>query len=115
MSTESLTEHILLLTLPRRPQSSCDIHRATAQVSLTDRRHVIIDFSSVEIMPSSTISELIIIENRLHEVGRQLVLCRVPHKIRELLVRVGLASLFRFAENQEEALELLERCSCPES
>ena len=110
MSIVNLTEHVLLIRLPRKPQSSSDIQRTTAQVSLTERHHVIIDFSSVEIMPSSTISELIIIENRLHEVDRQLVLCCVPYKIRELLVRVGLANLFRFADDRDEASELLERC-----
>jgi anti-anti-sigma regulatory factor len=113
MSAENLTEQVLLVTLPRQPQSSSDIQHATSLLSLAERRHVIIDFSSVEILPSSTISELIIIENRLHEIDRQLVLCGTPHKIRELLRRVGLASLFHFVDNRDAALQLLEQCVCP--
>ena len=107
MGTQNLTAQVLLITLPRQPQASSDIQRTTSLVGLKECCHVIIDFSSVHIMPSSTISELIIIENRLHEIDRQLVLCGVPHKIQELLARVGLCSLFRFADDQAAALQLL--------
>jgi anti-anti-sigma regulatory factor len=109
MAIQDLTGQVLLVTLPKRPQSSSEIERATRMVGRQEPRHVVIDFSLVEIIPSSTISELIIIENHLHEINRQLVLCSVPPKIRELLTRVGLQSLFRFADDQSAALELLDR------
>ncbi|MBN1362882.1 MAG: STAS domain-containing protein [Sedimentisphaerales bacterium] len=107
MAIENLSEQVLLVTLPKRPQTSSDINRATHVVTAQEPRHVIIDFSQVEVMSSSTISELIIIENHLHELDRQLVLCSAPRKIRELIKCVGLESLFRFADNQFSALEML--------
>ncbi len=107
MALENLTEEVLLVTLPRRPQTSSDIDRAIRAVTFTHPRHVIIDFSVVEIMASSTISELLIIENHLHELNRQLILCSTPSKIRKLLKCVGLESLFRFADDQLAALEIL--------
>jgi anti-anti-sigma regulatory factor len=113
MGTENLRDDVLLVTLPRQPQASSDIEQATRMITFGAPCHVIIDFSLVEVMPSSTISELIIIENHLHERDRQLVLCSVPHRIQELLVRIGVQSLFRLADDQLGALQLLDRCSCP--
>lgn len=106
MAIENLTDQVLLVTLPSRPQVSSDIERATRAVT-DEPRHVIIDFSLVEVMASSTISELLILENHLHEVNRQLVLCSAPRHIKDLIMCVGLQSLFRFAEDQFGALELL--------
>ena len=111
MGIQDLTEQVLLVMLPRRPQASSDIERTTRMVSFTEPRHVIIDFSRVEVMSSSTISELILIENHLHDIERQLVLCSIPRKIQELLKCVGLQSFFRFADDQFAALQLLDPCA----
>lgn len=107
MAIENLTEHILLVTLPARPQASSDINEATNAITMDTPRHVILDFSRVEVMASSTISELLLIENHVHELNRQLVLCSVPRKVCELIACVGLEGLFRFADNQLAALQLL--------
>ncbi len=107
MAVENLTEHVLLVTLSKRPQACSDIARATRAVGIATRHHVVIDFSRVESMASSTISELIILENHLHDIDRHLILCSAPPKIRELIRCVGLESLFRFADDQVAALELL--------
>jgi anti-anti-sigma factor len=107
MAIENLTEQVLLVTLPSQPQASSDIEHATRDVTADNPRHVVIDFSAVEVMASSTISELLIIENHLHDINRQLVLCSAPPKIRELIKCVGLESLFRFANDQFAALEIL--------
>lgn len=109
MATSILTEHVLLITLPSRPQASSDIEQATRRISAEEPQHVIIDFSQVEIVASSTISELLIIDNHLHELNRRLVLCCLPPMIRTLLRSVGLQSLFQVAEDAAAALEMIER------
>ena len=108
MATSNLTEQVLLITLPSRPQASSDIERATRKITAKAPRHVIIDFSQVQIVSSSTISELLIIENHLHELNRHLILCCLPQKIETLLTSVGLQSLFQIANDSLEAFEMLE-------
>lgn len=111
MATSNLTEQVLLITLPSHPQASSDIQRATRKITARTPRHVIIDFSQVQIISSSTVSELLIIENHLHELNRRLILCCVPAKIQALLISVGLQSLFQIANDSLEAFEMLESCS----
>ena len=106
--TSNLTEQVFLITLPSRPQASSDIERATRKITAATPRHVVFDNQQVQIISSSTISELLIIENHLHELNRQLVLCRVPEKIQALLISVGLQSLFQIANDSLEAFEMLE-------
>jgi anti-anti-sigma regulatory factor len=108
MATSNLTEQVFLIALPNRPQASSEIERATRKITAQTPRHVIIDFSQVEIISSSTISELLIIESHLHELNRKLVLCCLPEKIQALLVSVGLQSLFLVANDSLEAFEMLE-------
>jgi anti-anti-sigma factor len=112
MGVQNLTEEIVLVTLPKQPQGDSEIERATRMIHTDGAHHVIIDFSLVDMISSSTISELIIIENELHEVDRQLVLCSVPQKIQRLLTQVGLQSLFRCADNEFAALQLLNSTEC---
>ena len=112
MAISNLTEHVLLITLPSRPQASSDIERATRKITAKRPQHVIIDFSQVHIVSSSTVSELLIIENHLHELNRHLILCCLPARVSGLLKSVGLQGLFQVAEDSLGALELLEQCSC---
>ena len=112
MAISNLTEQVLLITLPSRPQASSDIEQAAQEITADAPQHVIIDFSQVRIVSSSTVSELLIIENHLHELNRHLILCCLPPRVQKLLESVGLQGFFQVADDSLGALELLEKCSC---
>jgi len=109
MATQNLSEHALLITLPAEPSSSSDLEAAVKSTRPGSDRDVIVDFSLVEILPSATICNLIVLERVLSAAGRQLVLCSVSPNIRAIFRRVGLHKLFRFTEDELAAVQSLDR------
>ena len=112
MGMQYLSQQALLVTLPREPQLGNDMEITIRMSSSHATRDVIVDFSLVGIMPSGTLSELMILERQLSDSGRQLVLCAAPPNIRRIFTRVGLGGLFRFAEDQFAALQSFKYNRC---
>jgi len=110
MGMQYLSQHTLLFTLPREPHLGNELEIAIRMSSPKAARDVIVDFSLVEMMPSGTLSELMILERQLSDCDRQLVLCSVPRRIRSIFTQVGLGGLFHFAEDQFAALQTFEPC-----
>ncbi len=112
MGIQHLSDRALLVTLPREPQSGAELQAVAMMVGPTRPRHVIVDFSLVEIMPSEVICNLMVLSRLLEEIDRQLVLCSVAPQITDVFRRVELVGLFRFADDEFSALQSLERCLC---
>jgi anti-anti-sigma regulatory factor len=108
MAIQNLSSHVLLITLPKEPQSGNELEMAAHAARSGPDRDVIVDFSLVEAMPAGTICNLIILERLLNASGRQLVLCSVSPVVTVAFKRVGLGKLFRFAEDEFTALQSLE-------
>jgi anti-anti-sigma regulatory factor len=109
MATQSLSEHVLLVTLPAEPSSSSDLEAVMRSTRPGSDRDVIVDFTLVEILPSVTICNLIVLDRVLSAAGRQLVLCSVSPSIRAVFRRVGLHNLFLFADDELAAVQALDR------
>jgi anti-anti-sigma regulatory factor len=109
MATQNLSEHVLLITLPAEPQSSNDLEVMARSTHPGSDHDVIVDFGHVEILPSATICNLIVLERVLSAAGRHLVLCSVPPNITVVFRRVGLHKLFRFADDELAAMQALDR------
>jgi len=107
-----LSQHVLLVTLPRQPQLANDLEIAMRMSRPQSTRDVIVDFSLVGIMPSGTLSELMNLERQLSNAGRQLILCAVPGNIRRIFTQVGLGGLFQFAQDQFVALHSFDSSRC---
>jgi anti-anti-sigma factor len=112
MGIQHLSDRALLVTLPREPQSRAELQAVMEMIDPVRARHIIVDFSLVEIMPSEVICNLMVLARRMEEIGRQLVLCSVSHQIKDVFHRVGLAELFRFTEDEFSALQSLDRSLC---
>jgi anti-anti-sigma regulatory factor len=108
MATQNLSSHVLLITLPKEPQTGNELEMAAHAVRRGPDRDVIVDFSLVEAMPAGTICNLIILQRLLHAARRQLVLCSVPPTIAVTFKRVGLGKLFRFTADEFTALQSLD-------
>ena len=104
MGIENWSENVLLVNLPAELKESNELETIANMVR--DRRDcdVVIDFSSVHMMHSSTIAQLIRLREQLIENGRQLVLCSVPSAIRGIFVVTAIESTFEFADDKSEAL-----------
>jgi anti-anti-sigma regulatory factor len=107
MATQNLSSHVLLITLPKEPQSGNELETAAHAARCGPDRDIIVDFSLVETMPAGTICNLIILQRLLNAAGRQLILCSVSSSIVIAFKRVGLGKLFRFATDEFTALQSL--------
>jgi anti-anti-sigma factor len=105
MGIQNLTKDVLLVTLPKEPQTGSDLEFVTRLANSNRARDAIVDFSLVEIMPSSTICQLMVLERALNQAGHQLVLCSLSPTIHGIFRRVGLSGLFRFAHDEFAALQ----------
>ncbi len=107
MGIQQASEQILLITLPRESRTCNELEVAASMTSEAPCSHVIVDFSAAQVLSSSMLSQLLILERQLDAFDRKLVLCSVPFNILELFRCVGLQGLFRFAEDRETAMESL--------
>jgi len=113
MATQNLSEHVLLITLPSDPPSNGDLEAAVRATRPGSDHDVIVDFSLVEVLPSGTICNLIVLERMLSAAGHHLVLCAVPPNVLAVFRRVGLHKLFRFTDDELAAVQSLDRGEYP--
>lgn len=76
---------------------------------------IIVDFSRVEIINSSNISNLLILRSLLQRSGRQLILCNVATMTKCIFVVAGLNEVFVFADNKSAAMAAVQSANSPPS
>ncbi|MDI6449593.1 STAS domain-containing protein [Anaerobaca lacustris] len=106
------SDGVLVITLPRHTPNGEALELAGEMAHTQPQRHVIVDFSRTQVMTSSMLSQLMVMERQLDAHDKKLILCSVPDNILRMFTCVGLRSLFLFAENQKAALESLGGARC---
>ena len=105
MGIQSLSEDVLVVELPsKEPDIADELKAINETVSKRGDCDVIIDFSGVEIVTSSSISNLLILRNLVSEQGRQLILCNVAVVTKCIFTVAGLNEVFEFVDDQPAAL-----------
>jgi anti-anti-sigma factor len=105
MAIESVTDDILLITLPEHPQNGNEIDLVNKMLSEVVEYDVVMDLGQVKMLTSATICSLMILDRLLRDGGRQFVLCNVPFEIKQVFDRTGLMSVFEFSDDRQVALE----------
>ena len=109
MSTQNLSEDVLLVNLPaEEPQIANELKQTNELVTGKDGCNVVVDFSGVEIITSSSISNLIILHKFLNERGRKLVLCNVAFVTKCIFTVAGLDKIFDFVEDPSAAVTSIQ-------
>ena len=70
---------------------------------------VIMSLADIEILTSSTISQLLELHNSLSEHGRMLILCKVCLPVKGIFRIEGLSSVFNFAADIWAAQEVIQK------
>jgi len=111
MGIKNLSKDILLVELSSKsPKISHELKAVNESVSKKKgNRDVIIDFSRVEIINSSNISNLLILLNLLQNSGRRLILCNVATVTKCIFVVAGLNEVFEFADDSSSALATVQQ------
>jgi anti-anti-sigma regulatory factor len=104
MGIRNLSEDVILVTLPKEPQMGKELRAVNEMASGEGLWDVIIDFSMVEIITSSNISNLLILHRSLQNAGRRLILCNVALPTRCIFKVAGLDGLLEFADDKFGAL-----------
>jgi len=100
-----LSEDVLVVELPsKEPNIADELKAVNETVSNKPDCDVIIDFSGVELITSSSISNLLILRNLLSEHGHRLILCSVAVITKCIFTVAGLDEVFDFVSDQPAAL-----------
>lgn len=109
MEVEKLTENIAYVVLPSEPRAKSELKELNEMVSQKCNFDLVIDFSYVEVLASTSISNLITLQNWLKGSGNKLVLCKVSVVTKCIFDVAGLDKAFTFADDKFAALSILNQ------
>lgn len=108
MSIEKWSESIILVQLAREPQMGEELETCLAMIQKEQTRSVVVDFSDVEIVTSSSLAKLLKIRKQIKENGCSLVLCSLRPQTRKVFEVAGLDQVFEFVDDHFIALAGLQ-------
>jgi anti-anti-sigma factor len=111
MGIQDWSEDIVLVKLAKEPEMGDELLTVVEMVRQKDGCDVVVDFSDIDIMTSSSIAKLLKLRKVLVDCGRDPVLCGVGQKTMNIFGVTGLDKVFRFAEDQFIALASLQLAS----
>jgi len=110
MGIQNFSEDVLLADLPsEEPQMGNELKNLNEIISTRGDCDVVVDFSKVEIVTSSDISNLLALRGLLREHGRQLILCSVSAPTKGIFTVAGLDAVFELATDKHAALAAIQR------
>jgi anti-anti-sigma factor len=108
MGIQNWSEDIILVDLPQEPEMSEELNAVTVMVRDRGNCDVVIDFSGVDIITSSSLSKLLKLRKLLTDCGHQLVFCCVAAATKGIFTVTGLDGIFEFADDKFVALASLQ-------
>lgn len=108
MENQNLPENVILIKLSScDPKISEDLKNLNDSLSQRSDCDVVVDFSFVEVINSSNISNLLILRGFLESHGRKLILFNVQTITKCIFIVAGLTELFVFGDDMEDVLKTL--------
>ncbi len=108
MGIQQWSENVILVNLAPEPDLGEEIISVCEMVSRQKEQDVVIDFSDVEIVTSSSIAKLLKLRKAIHDNQRKLVFCCVQPQTKNIFLVTGLDTVFTFVEDQFVALAGLQ-------
>jgi len=105
MGIQNFSKNVLFVDLPSNAlQIENELKNLNETVSTKSDCDVVIDFFRVEIITSSSISNLLILRKMLQEHGRRLIFCSVAVMTKHIFTVSGLDKVFDFVDDRSAAL-----------
>ena len=109
MEIQNLPENVILVKLSEsKPKISDELKELNETISKKNNCDVVIDFSFVEIINSSNISNLLLLRGFLDDHGRRLILYNVQTITKCIFVVAGLTDSFVFIDDMEDVLKAVQ-------
>ena len=104
MGIDHSSQGILTVDLLPEPDMATELENVANIARNEADCDVVVDFSNVDIMTSSSISKLLKLKKLLDGYGHQLVLCGLINATKQILKLAGLDQIFDFADDKSAAL-----------
>ena len=111
MGIQDWSEEIVLVDLPPEPELSDELKTVTEVARDRGDCDVVIDFSAVDIVTSSSLSKLLRLRKLLADCGHRLVFCSVAAATKGVFTVTGLEGIFELADDKFIALASLQMVS----
>jgi len=108
MGIQNWSDDVVLVDLPQEPQMGEELKTVTGIVRDRGNCDVVIDFSEVDIVTSSSLSKLLKLRKLLADCGHKLVFCNVAAATRGILTVTGLDGVFELVDDKFVALASLQ-------
>ena len=108
MAIQNWSEEIILVDLPPEPEMADELDTVTTTFRDRGDCDVVIDFSRVDIVTSSSISKLLKMRKLLGDCGHRLVFCSVAAATKGIFTVTGLDGIFELADDKFVALASLQ-------
>jgi len=108
MGLQNWSEDIILVDLPPEPNMGDEIKTVTDITRDRGDCDVVVDFSSIDIVTSSSLSKLLKLRKLLADCGHRLVFCNVAPATRGIFTVTGLDGIFEVADDKFVALASLQ-------
>ena len=107
MGIQDWSENSILVDLPEEPEMGNELITVTKMVRDRANCDVLIDFSGVDIVTSSSLSKLLKLRKMLSDSNHKLVLCSVSAATKGIFMITGLDGNFEFADDKSVVLASL--------
>ena len=104
MGIQNWSENVVLVDLPTEPQLLDEIKTVTAIVRDRGDCDVVIDFSNVDIVTSSSLSAMLKLRKLLTDCGHKLLFSSVAPATKGVFAITGLEGVFEFIDDKFVAL-----------
>ena len=108
MSIQNWNENIVLVDLPPEPEIVDELNAVIDIIRDRDNCDVVIDFSTVDIVTSSSLSGLLKLRKLLADCGQRLVFCNVAAATKSIFLVTGINEIFEFVDDKFIALAGLQ-------
>jgi anti-anti-sigma regulatory factor len=105
MGIQISPEGFIVVSLPQQPHLGHELERINEIAYDGCDSDVIIDFSAVQMLTSASICNLLLLKDFLSAFSRKVLLCNVPLPVKCLFIRLGVDTLFEFADDRSTALQ----------
>lgn len=108
MGIQNWSEDVILVDLQTEPDMGEELNSVIAMVRDRGDCDVVVDFSEVDIVTSSSLSKMLKLRKLLTDCEHNLIFCGVAPATKGVFTVTGLEGVFEFAEDKFVALASLQ-------
>jgi anti-anti-sigma factor len=108
MGIQDWSDNIVLVDLPSEPEIADELKTVLEIVRSRGDCDVVIDFSTVDIITSTSLSAMLKLRKMISDSGRRLVFCNVSAGTKNVFLTTGIEEIFEFADDKFTALASLQ-------